>query len=134
VTDGSDADRDPREVAFEGYVESALASIPRPFADQLGSVAIVIDDEPSADQLASVHAHGLFGLYEGVPRTAYGADLAMVPSKITIFRGPLERQHGDPADLARAVGEVVIHEVAHHLGISDERLVELDAPSGRDHH
>jgi predicted Zn-dependent protease with MMP-like domain len=117
-----------REAAFEGYVEAALESIPEPFATHLGSVAIVIEDEPTADQLASVEAHGLFGLYQGVPRTAYGADLSPVPSKITIFRGPLERRHPTAADLEQAVADVVRHEVAHHLGISDARLHELQAP------
>jgi predicted Zn-dependent protease with MMP-like domain len=124
VTDLSATDAD-REAAFERYVESALESLPSGFASQLGSVAIVIEDEPTTDQLASVGAHGLFGLYQGVPRTAYGADLAPVPSKITIFRGPLERSNADPAALEQAVADTVLHEVAHHLGISDARLHEL---------
>ena len=70
---------------------AAIAAIPEPFASQLGSVAIVVEDEAGPDQLASVGARGLFGLYQGVPRTRWGADGAPVPSKITIFRGPLER-------------------------------------------
>jgi predicted Zn-dependent protease with MMP-like domain len=71
-----------------------------------------------------VKAGGLFGLYQGVPRTQWGADAAAVPSKITIFRGPLERAYSGPA-LAAAVEDVVRHEVAHHLGIDDRRLGEL---------
>ena len=69
---------------------------PSQFRDQLGSVAIVIEDEPTPAQLAAVGARGLYGLYQGVPRTAYGAEQAAVPSKITIFRGPLERTHRTP--------------------------------------
>ena len=113
--------------AFERMVESAIARIPEPFASRLGSVAIVIDDVATPEQLASVGAHGLFGLYRGVPRTAYGAENAPVPSRITIFRRPLEAHYRDQAALARAVEDVVFHEIAHHFGISDERLRDLQA-------
>ena len=111
--------------AFEQMVEDAIAGIPEPFASRLGSVAIVIDEVASADQLTSVGAHGLFGLYQGVPRTAYGAENAPYASKITIFRRPLEAAYRTAASLAQAVEEVVFHEVAHHFGISDARLREL---------
>jgi predicted Zn-dependent protease with MMP-like domain len=110
---------------FVELVDRALAAVPEPFASRLHSVAIVIDDEATAEQLGSVGARGLFGLYQGVPRTAYGADNAPIPSKITIFRRPLEAYHPDPAALAQAVEDTVFHEVAHHFGISDARLREL---------
>lgn len=110
---------------FDELIERALVALPPEFARRLASVAIVVEDEPSADQLASVRARGLFGLYQGVPRTAWSADAVPVPSKITIFRGPLERAHPDPATLARAVEDTVFHEIAHHFGISDDRLREL---------
>ena len=67
----------------------------------------------------------LYGLYEGVPRTEWGADWAIVPSRITLFRLPLEEDFADPDDLADEVWITVIHELAHHLGIDDERLEEL---------
>jgi predicted Zn-dependent protease with MMP-like domain len=110
---------------FDELITRALARIPEPFASRLGSVAVVIDDEATPEQLASVGARGLFGLYQGVPRTTYGADWAQVPSKITIFRRPIEAYFRDPAARARAVEETVFHEVAHHFGISDARLREL---------
>ncbi len=110
---------------FEALVIEALDSLPTVFRERLGSVAIVIEDEPTLDQLASVGAPGLLGLYTGVPRTAYGAGDAAVASKISIFRGPHLRQFRDPDALARGVAETVRHEVAHHFGISDARLVEL---------
>ena len=93
------------------------------------TVAIVVDDEPDAAQLAEVGALGLFGLYQGVPRTAYGADGAPVASKITLFRGPLMRAYPSRTALMRGVRETFDHEVAHHLGISDARLRELKATS-----
>ena len=110
---------------FEELVLAALNELPEVFRDRLGSVAIVVDDEPTLDQLASVGAHGLLGLYTGVPRTAWGAGEAAVASKITIFRGPHLRQFRDPEALARGVRGTVHHEVAHHFGISDARLDEL---------
>jgi predicted Zn-dependent protease with MMP-like domain len=116
---------DQEQEHFDELISRAIASVPEPFASRLGTVAIVIDDEATPEQLASVGARGLFGLYQGVPRTRYGADWAQVPSKITIFRRPLEAVYRDPAALARAVEDTVLHEIAHHFGISDERLHEL---------
>ena len=78
---------------FDEALEAAISDLPEPFRRELASVAIVVQDEPDAGQLASVGARGLFGLYQGVPRTAYGADGAPVASKITLFRGPLMRAH-----------------------------------------
>jgi predicted Zn-dependent protease with MMP-like domain len=120
--DGPSGEQDD---AFGALVDAAIDGLPPEFRERLASVAIVVEDEPTAEQLASVAAGGLFGLYQGVPRTSWGADGATFPSKITIFRGPLERAHRNPAALAAAVEEVVRHEVAHHLGISDRRLGEL---------
>jgi predicted Zn-dependent protease with MMP-like domain len=118
-------DSDAEADAFGAFVDAAIDGLPREFRARLDSVAIVVDDEPTPDQLRSVRAGGLFGLYQGIPRTQWGADGASVPSKITIFRGPLERAYPDAAALAAAVGDVVRHEVAHHLGIDDRRLTKL---------
>ena len=113
---------------FETLVDLALASIPRPFAAALDEVAIVIADEPSADQIRENEIGAdetLYGLYEGVPRTEWGADWAAVPNRITLFRLPLEADFADPDDLADEVWATVVHELAHHLGIDDTRLEEL---------
>lgn len=121
-----DAPQDPGlSTDLETMVFEALDRLPAKFRERLGSVAIVIEDEPTPAQLASVGARGLFGLYQGVPRTAYGADQAAVPSKITLFRGPLTRAHRTPDALAAGVTDTVYHEIAHHFGISDARLHEL---------
>jgi predicted Zn-dependent protease with MMP-like domain len=111
--------------AFADLVVAALERLPAQFRERLGSVAVVVEDEPTDAQLAATRARGLFGLYEGVPRTAFGADRAPIASKITIFRGPLRRAHRSPEALAEAVDDVVRHEVAHHFGIDDTRLREL---------
>ena len=98
--------------------------------DGSGSVAIVIEDEPTPAQLASVGARGLFGLYQGVPRTRLYADAAPLVSKITIFRGPLVRASRSREELAARVADTVYHEIAHHFGISDARLHELRGRAG----
>jgi len=110
---------------FEAMVFAALDALPDVYRERLGSVAIVIEDEPTPAQLASVGAWGLLGLYTGLPRTAWGADNAAVASKITIFRGSHLRQFHDLDSLRLGVAETVRHEVAHHFGISDARLEEL---------
>ena len=114
---------------FDEALDAAIADLPEPYRRELASVAIVVQDEPNAEQLTSVGARGLFGLYQGVPRTAYGADGAPVASKITLFRGPLLRAYPTKEALIRGVRETFDHEVAHHLGISDARMRELKATS-----
>jgi predicted Zn-dependent protease with MMP-like domain len=117
-----------RHRSFESLVEQALASIPMPFARALDEVAIVIADEPSREELAENGLgpdETLYGLYEGVPRTEWGADWVPMPNRITLYRLPLEEDFPDPRDLAEEVRETVIHELAHHLGIDDDRLGEL---------
>jgi predicted Zn-dependent protease with MMP-like domain len=120
--------RHSRHRPFESLVELALAAIPEPFASALDEVAIVIDDEPSPDQRREneiADDDTLYGLYEGVPRTEWGADSAAFPNRITLFRLPLEADFADPDELADEVWATVIHELAHHLGIDDARLEEL---------
>jgi predicted Zn-dependent protease with MMP-like domain len=112
-------------VDFDSVIDDVLDRLPDPFLEQLGTVAIVVEEEPSPAQLAAAHAHGLFGLYTGIPRTSYGADNAAVPSKISLFRGPLTRSNPDPARLRQAIERTLLHEIAHHLGISDDRIREL---------
>lgn len=110
---------------LEDLVFAALDSLPEAFRSRLGSVAIVIEDEPTPAQLESVGARGLYGLYQGIPRTTYGADQMAVPAKITLFRGPLTRSARTQEALADRVTDTVYHEIAHHFGISDARLHEL---------
>jgi predicted Zn-dependent protease with MMP-like domain len=120
--------RTSRHRPFEALVDLALASIPEPFARALNEVAIVIDDEPSPDQRRENEIEDgdtLYGLYEGVPRTEWGADWAPYPNRIVLFRLPLEADFADPDELADEVWVTVVHELAHHLGIDDVRLEEL---------
>jgi predicted Zn-dependent protease with MMP-like domain len=113
---------------FEALVERALSRIPPPFSRALDEVAVVVEDEPTRDQLRENGIRPdetLYGLYEGTPRTEWGADWSPFPNKISLFRLPLEEDFPDPDELADEVRITVIHELAHHLGIDDERLDEL---------
>jgi predicted Zn-dependent protease with MMP-like domain len=113
---------------FERLVEGAIDEIPDRFRAALAEVAIVIDDEPTDDQLAAHDMEPvdtLYGLYEGVPLTEYASDWVSVPNRITLFRLPLEEDFPDPDDLADEVRITILHELGHHLGIDDHRLGEL---------
>ena len=108
-------------VDFELEVQDALDSLPRELRESMSNVEIVVEEEPPAGM-------PLLGLYEGVPLTRRGAYYGgVLPDKITIYRGPLERLYGaDRERMREEIRRVVLHEVAHHFGISDERLVEMD--------
>lgn len=110
---------------FETALTAAIERLPDTYRAQLETVAIVVADEASAEELASTGARGLLGLYRGVPRTVQGASHAPIPSVITLYRGPLQRTYRTPSALVAGVEETLRHELAHHLGISDARLVEL---------
>jgi predicted Zn-dependent protease with MMP-like domain len=117
-----------RHESFEILVERALDGLPDAFRGLLQNVAIVIDDLPTADQARQGGADEdgwLYGLYEGIPAIEYGAGGVPVPNKITLFRLPLETDFPDPDELADEVRRTVIHELAHHAGIGDDRLAEL---------
>jgi predicted Zn-dependent protease with MMP-like domain len=117
-----------RHRRFEDLVDEALSTIPMPFAAALDEVAIVIDDEPTVDQLTRNEidrGDTLYGLYEGTPRTEWGADWVAEPNRIVLFRLPLEADFADPDELADEVWVTVVHELAHHLGIDDDRLHDL---------
>lgn len=107
--------------SFEQLVDEALDALPDDIAAEMSNVAVTVEDEPPPGQ-------PLLGLYEGIPLTRRGVYYrGALPDKISIYRGPIERMAGDDANRLRAlVRRVVLHEVAHHFGISDERLVELD--------
>ncbi len=108
------------ELDFEREVEEAVASLPRELRNEISNVAIVVEGEPPPGQ-------PLLGLYQGIPLTRRGSGYTgVLPDKITIYRGPLERLYGaDRESLRCQIRRVVLLGVAHHFGISDERLEEL---------
>ena len=105
---------------FEEVVAAAIDDLPDELHEAMSNVEVVVEDEPP-------HGQPLFGLYQGVPLTRRTSGYAALPDKISIYRGPLERFYGaDPTQLRQMIRRVVLHEIAHHFGISDERLRELD--------
>lgn len=113
-------------------MEEALAQIPDQLWALIENVVVTVDEWPNRRQLDAARvAPGstLLGLYEGVPLTVRTSQYGLVaPDKITIFRGPIMQICPPIEDAIRAqVRQTVLHEVAHHFGISDERLIELGA-------
>ena len=107
--------------AFAGAIRDALDSLPPDLRDALSNVEIVVEEEPPPGKR-------LLGLYRGIPLTRRGSGYSgVLPDKISIYRGPIERLAGDDLDrLREEIRHVVLHEIAHHFGISDERLIEID--------
>ena len=115
---------------FEELVDQAVASLPDEFYLRLENVDVVVADYPSKAQLASVGLGGretLLGLYEGVPLTRRGRHYGLVPpDKITIFQKTIEAQCGSETEIRDEIGRVVRHEIAHHFGIGDARLEQIE--------
>ena len=115
---------------FETLVVQALDDLPDAFLAALDNVEVVIEKEPSVAHRNRLAPPGatLLGLYEGVPQTRRTSGYGLVaPDKITIFEGPIRRASTDDQSLQKLVQRTVIHEIAHHFGISDDRLRQLGA-------
>jgi predicted Zn-dependent protease with MMP-like domain len=105
---------------FEDLVAQALDEVPRELAQLVDNVVVVVEDEPPAGEPE------LLGLYEGVPLTERdGWYAGVLPDRITIYRLPTLRICDSPQDVIDEVHITVVHEIAHHFGIDDERLHEL---------
>jgi predicted Zn-dependent protease with MMP-like domain len=108
---------------FDRLVSEAYAGIPARFRKRLKNVALIVEPEPSAAQLARgrvAHGSTLLGLYEGRPLTGRSVfEPFAFPDRITIFQGPHERLARSPQDLPRLVADTVWHEVAHYFGMNE---------------
>jgi predicted Zn-dependent protease with MMP-like domain len=109
-------------VGFEDLVTEALAGLPPWVRETMDNVEVLVEGHPPPGQ------PGLLGLYEGIPLPKRGLGYAgVLPDRITLFRSTIERQaHGSLQRLREIVQHTVIHEIAHHFGISDDRLREID--------
>lgn len=115
---------------FEKLVEEALKEIPRRFRDAMANVAVVVEDEPSADVLEELEIEPpdtLFGLYQGTPLPerawAFGNTL---PDRISIYQKPIEDECETDDDIRDAIIETVIHEFGHYFGLSEEEIEEIE--------
>ena len=103
---------------FEELVAEALDTIPPDLAREMSNVAVFVEDDPPEE--------GLLGLYEGVALTERtGSYAGVLPDRITIYREAILRRCATEAEVVEQVRITVVHEVAHHFGIDDDRLDEL---------
>lgn len=116
---------------FEGLVLEALESMPEMFHEALDNVEIVIEQWPAWNtmRMAGVRSKfELLGFYHGVPLTERTTNYGLVsPDKISIYQKPIEAQCSTPKEVRALVHRVVLHELAHHFGIDDDRLHEIGA-------
>ena len=111
---------------FEEVVEEALETLPKRFADLIDNVMVVVEEEPTDEDLDALEddASELLGIYRGVPMTQRTHDMIpMLPDQIAIFRGPILRVTRDRREAVRQIRETVIHELGHYFGLHDHEMV-----------
>jgi len=120
-----------RRAAFRRLVAEALENLPAEFLEMMNNIEVVVEGLPTPEQEASAGGDPeeglLMGLYEGIPLTertsAYGG---VLPDRITLFQENIEAVCEGPGEIVEEVRKTVLHEIAHHFGIDDDRLLELD--------
>jgi len=115
---------------FEELVKQGVEQLPPHIRKLLENVDIVIEDWPSEDiikKLKLPNKYSLFGLYQGIPKTKRGSHYANVlPDKITLFKKPIENSAKNSTEIKNLVKKVVWHEIAHHFGLDEKRVRELE--------
>jgi len=119
---------------FEWLVARAVDSLPEEFRTKLENIDVVVEDWPTQGQQAKVglkDGQTLLGLYQGVPRTKRGRHYGLVPpDKITIFQKPIEAKCRHDTEITAEIKRVVRHEIAHHFGIGEARLRQIERGEG----
>jgi predicted Zn-dependent protease with MMP-like domain len=106
---------------FDELVAEALDGVPAPLLALMDNVVVLVEDEPPGHE-----PRDLLGLYEGIPLTERdGWYAGVLPDRITIFRNPVLRMCDGWDDAVEEIRVTVVHEIAHHFGIDDDRLDEL---------
>ena len=115
---------------FEQLVAEAITLIPRRFRREMTNIAVVVEDEPSAELLEELEVEppdSLYGLYQGTPLTertwGYGNTL---PDRVTLFRKIIEEDCDTDDDVRDVIGETLIHEVGHYFGLSEEEIEDIE--------
>lgn len=114
---------------FEGLVSRGIDKIPERFLRELENVAVVVEDEPTKEQLDALGIHDdeyLFGLYEGVSALEGGHYHRGMPDKITLFRWEIEDAADSEAEIEEIVTDTVWHEIAHHLGLNEHEVRAME--------
>lgn len=116
-----------RRADFEELVRQALDALPAQFLERMDNVDVLVEDLPSEHvvrEMGLTAEETLYGLYQGVPLTDREGYNLTLPDTITIYQGPIEEDCESVAEVVAQVRDTVVHEVAHHFGISDEQLEE----------
>ncbi len=120
---------------FRWLVAKVVEDLPEEFLARLQNIDVVVEDHPTprqVDRAGLSRGQTLLGLYEGVPQTKRGGHYGLVPpDKITIFQKPIESRCRHDAEIVAEIRRVVKHEIAHHFGISDARLQQLEKAKDR---
>jgi len=120
---------------FEALVARAIDNLPPEFQRKLENVDIVVENWPTPGQLRQAkHSHPtqLLGLYQGVPQTRRGRGYGLVlPDKISIFQKPIEAHCRFGDEIEATVEEVVRHEIAHHFGLDERTLRQIEIEKHR---
>ncbi len=115
---------------FAKLIGQAMDELPQEYIRRLDNVAVTYADEPTPDQRDTLKLRGnqtLYGLYQGVPRTARGAGYNLVlPDKITIFKNPMLHNVADVASLRKQIKHTLWHEIAHHYGLDHDHIHALE--------
>lgn len=115
---------------FEKIVEEGIQSIPPQFLEKMNNVEIVIEENPSPEELKELKIKKndwLFGLYQGIPKTERLGDYSQaLPDKITIFKNPIEKAARLKEDIKEIVKDTVWHEIAHHFGLNEREVREAE--------
>ena len=115
---------------FTVLVEDALRHIPRRFRDAVQNVAVIVEDEPSAeliDEMDTEEDAALFGLYQGIPLPERGAGYGnALPDRISIYQNPIEEACEDEEDIRACVAETLIHEFGHYFGMTEEEIEDIE--------
>lgn len=117
------------ETQFAAMMEAGLASLPGEHARTIENIAIVWQPEPTAAQIVQLelrHDQTLLGLYEGVPLSARQGMTPVMPDKITLFKGPLERYSTSLKNLEEQIRHTLWHEIGHYYGLNHDRIRELE--------
>jgi predicted Zn-dependent protease with MMP-like domain len=113
---------------FDMLVEKAFENLPSQFKSRLDNIHVIVEDLPDDMVLASAHVrnkYGLLGLYSGVPYGRRGVDYGVypvLPDRIILFKENIERTCRNDEEIEERVEEVLIHEVAHYFGMTDEEI------------
>ncbi|MFA5715233.1 MAG: metallopeptidase family protein [Candidatus Paceibacterota bacterium] len=114
---------------FEKLVSEGIDDIPQKFLDKISNVGIVIEDNPTPEQIEKLKIrknYFLFGLYEGIPKTKRWEYGQALPDKITIFKNQIEKSARSEEEIKKIVKETVWHEIAHHFGMDEKKVREAE--------